>query len=138
MTPQPKPQKRPKRTRKRLQRRKWLRPRPRPQPEKPAARRRPKKSSARRNVAYRYFVRTLPCIVCGATPVDASHVSLGPDEKGVGLKVDDIQCVPHCRKCHREWEERRGFCWGWSKKQRWERAIEWVAETQLKAVGVVL
>ena len=121
--PQPKPVKRTKSQPKRLQRKKRLNPKSKT-----------KKASKRRDSAYKAFVRTLPCIVCGATPVDPSHVACGPNEKGTALKVDDRQCVPHCRPCHEAWEEKRGRFRGKSKQWRWERAIEWVAKTQLKAI----
>ncbi len=100
--------------------------------------RKPRRASKRHDSPYRAFVRSLPCCVCHATRnVEASHVSLGPNDKGVGLKSHDRQCVPHCggpRGCHGQWEERRGFCKGWTKDERWERAREWVAATQLLAV----
>ncbi len=94
----------------------------------------PRRQTKRHDSLYRAFVRSLPCCVCHTTRnVEASHVSLGPNDKGVGLKSHDRQCVPHCggpRGCHGQWEERRGFCKGWSKEARWERAREWVAATQ--------
>lgn len=83
--------------------------------------------------AYMAFVCTLSCIVCQGGPCDPSHVSLGPNEKGIGMKVSDFQVVPHCRKCHQEWEERRGFCRGWSKEYRWAMAHFWVGVTQAQA-----
>ncbi len=126
----PKPVKRPKREPKRLQRKARLN-----------ARSKTKKASKRRDSAYLCFVRTLDC-VCLPWPaasfcsgrVEASHVATGPNEKGTGLKVDDRQAIPHCSEHHRQWEERRGVFKGLTKVQRWERAIEWVAATQLKAI----
>lgn len=102
---------------------------------KDMAARKPKRLSKRtpEASAYMAFVRTLSCIVCGRVPVDASHVSLGPNDKGIGMKVSDFQVVPHCRKCHQEWEERRGFCRGWSKEMRWATAERWVADVTWRA-----
>lgn len=119
----PKPVKRPKSPPKRLQRKSRLNPKSKT-----------KKASNRRDSAYRRWVKTLPCIVCGNSPVDPSHVACGPNEKGTALKVDDRQCVPHCRPCHEAWEERRWPFDGKTKQWRWEQAIEWVAKTQLKAI----
>ena len=82
------------------------------------------------------FVRKLPCVSCTrwTGPVDASHMTLGPNEKGIGMKVSDYQVVPHCRTCHGEWEERRGrFLW-MSKEERWLQAAAWVTETRIKAI----
>lgn len=73
------------------------------------------------------FVRTLPCCSCNApAPSEASHVTLGPNEKGMGMKVPDDQAVPHCRSCHRDWEQRRGRFAGWERDRRWAKAAEWV------------
>lgn len=41
------------------------------------------------------FVRSLPCCVCGASAVP-HHTETG----GVGLKGDDLSCVPLCHVCH--------------------------------------
>ncbi len=129
MTAFPKPEKRPKREPKRLQRKSRLNPKSKT-----------KKASKRRDPLRLRFVRLLPCAglsirghICEGA-IEASHVATGPNEKGVGLKVDDKQAVAHCHGLHVQWEERRGVFKGWSKKQRWEKAIEWVAETQLAAL----
>lgn len=108
------------------------------------ARRNPKREGTwRDDTPYRAFVRTLECVCLGmpgATRcrgrVEASHVALGPDEKGTGLKVHDRQCVPHCWQHHREWDGRagrRGMFEDWTRERRWEEAADWVAATQLLA-----
>jgi hypothetical protein len=83
---------------------------------------------------YLRFVRLLACCSCGRpAPSEASHVTLSANQKGTGMKVSDAQCVPHCRRCHREFEERRGRFAGWSRQERWSQAAAWVAAVQLLA-----
>lgn len=45
------------------------------------------------------FIRTFSCFLCGASPVDASHVRTA-DNSGTGRKPDDRYLVPACRQCH--------------------------------------
>lgn len=80
------------------------------------------------------FVRRLPCVVCHRAPTsrrpnEVSHCALSADEKGTGMKVPHGQVASKCRKCHSEWEERRGFCAGWTRDQRFESAAEMVRLT---------
>lgn len=49
------------------------------------------------------------------------------------MKVSDAQVVPHCRACHRDWEQRRGRFAKWSREERWSQAAAWVAAVQLLA-----
>lgn len=98
--------------------------------------RRPPRRLSRRagDTPYRRFVNSLPCCSCGRpSPSEASHVTLSADQKGVGMKVSDAQVVPHCRACHRAWEQRRGRFEGWSRQERWDQAARWVAAVQLLA-----
>lgn len=55
------------------------------------------------------FIRTLPCLACGATPprTEAAHLRYGdPDfakpKTPMGRKPDDCWSVPLCAYCHRE------------------------------------
>jgi hypothetical protein len=55
------------------------------------------------------FVKSLPCIHCGArAPSEPAHMTLSKNEKGTGLKVRDRQCVPLCAACHDFWDGRAG------------------------------
>lgn len=46
------------------------------------------------------FIRSLPCVTCGASPKsDPSHISIG-NGKAMGRKVADNFTVPQCRVCH--------------------------------------
>ena len=84
---------------------------------------------------YVTWVITLPCINCGAPgPSDPAHMTLGPNEKGSSLKVDDLQVVPLCHACHMYWD---GVWDGPTnpfrepdgsrpKEIRWEQARRWV------------
>jgi hypothetical protein len=47
--------------------------------------------------AYKRFIRTLPCCVCGSTRrIEAAH--FGP--RGLGQKSSDRYTLPLCRRCH--------------------------------------
>ena len=53
------------------------------------------------------FIRSLPCLCCGAYGVDAAHVSmaaphLGKRARGLGEKASDSWTVPLCRPHHDE------------------------------------
>lgn len=49
------------------------------------------------------MIRDLPCCVCGAWPVDASHIRT----RGAGGPDAPFNVVAHCRKHHTEW----GMSW---------------------------
>ena len=50
-----------------------------------------------RNLKYRAWIRTLPCLVCGTMRgVEAAHT--GPN--GLGQKSPDNSCIPLCRHHH--------------------------------------
>lgn len=81
------------------------------------------------------FVRTLPCCVCGRLPNvsalnEASHVALSADQKGMGAKVPHRQVVPKCHAHHVEWEERKGFCRGWTRDERYAQVALWLREVE--------
>jgi hypothetical protein len=103
-------------------------------------RRKPPRRLSRRagDTPYVRFVRLLSCCACGRpSPSEASHVTLSADQKGVGMKVSDAQCVPHCggpKGCHAQWEQRRGRFAGWDRQMRWDTAARWVAAVQLLAI----
>lgn len=82
------------------------------------------------------FVRTLPCVVCGRLAREkslneASHCALNADQKGMGMRVPHVQVAPKCRIHHGEWEERRGFCRGWTRQERYDQAALWIREVEL-------
>ena len=52
-----------------------------------------------KNPAYLAFIRTLPCEVCGAYPVEAAHVGAGP--RGFSAKCPDNETIPLCARHHR-------------------------------------
>jgi hypothetical protein len=72
-----------------------------------------------RDWAYRAWIRTWPCAVCGSTRyVEAAHTGL---DGGMSQKASDYSCIPLCALCHRvrldsyhvlgkrEFERRRGI-----------------------------
>jgi len=53
------------------------------------------------------WLRTLPCVVCGAINTEAAHIrtaSLEHGKRGLGMqeKASDCWTVPLCNECHRE------------------------------------
>ena len=54
----------------------------------------------RRQADHLDFIRSLPCLCCGAAPSQAAHVRLSKDG-GIGFKPADRYTVPLCWKCHR-------------------------------------
>ena len=49
------------------------------------------------DAAYLAWVRTLPCLLCGAH-AEAAHTG---HDGGMALKASDRSCVPLCHRCHR-------------------------------------
>jgi hypothetical protein len=95
-------------------------------------RRKPRRPKPGDDPKYLQFVRTLPCCVCGAEPPSqASHV--GTTRKGMGIKCVDVEAVPHCDTCHREWDGRKPryrFCAGWTRGERMLWADVVIHQTQ--------
>lgn len=60
-----------------------------------------------RNAGYRRFIKSHPCIGCGATRlVDPAHTGPHP----YGQKSSDMTVLPMCRKCHLEFDaDPQGF-----------------------------
>ena len=54
-----------------------------------------------KNRHYLNFVRSLPCAICEATPVQAHH-EIGSKTRGTGIKANDFRAIPLCVKCHYE------------------------------------
>ncbi len=46
------------------------------------------------------FVRQHRCCSCGAYPVHAHHLTIGPEPKARGLRASDMWCVPLCPREH--------------------------------------
>jgi hypothetical protein len=54
---------------------------------------------------YLAYIRELPCLLCGKTPVDAAHVRMAEPrlhkrQTGMGERPDDRWALPLCRACH--------------------------------------
>lgn len=61
------------------------------------------------------YIRTLPCIVCGAPPPsEATHLRIG-HVAGTAFKPPDLLTVPQCRRCHDE-EGRIGPPLAWRQR----------------------
>jgi len=70
--------------------------------------------------AYKAWIKTQPCVVCGSLEVDPHHLINGKGEarKGMGQTVPDRFLLPACRRDHEDFHHRRGFCAGWDDAQR--------------------
>lgn len=80
----------------------------------PAFERRP---NLRRDDQHRIWVKTLPCLGCGARPpCDPAHLRFNHADaefKGaMGKQPPDRQLVPLCRACHDEEERGKLTFWG--------------------------
>lgn len=93
-------------------------------------------SSVRDDSPYRTFVQGLPCVCASmggcSGDIIAAHATLGPNEKGTSLKVDDRQVIPMCCQHHDEFDGRAQprFTDRWSKEQRYDFGFHWVRSTQ--------
>ena len=50
-----------------------------------------------RSWRYLAWIRSLPCLVCGAVPSEAAHTG---SDGGMKLKASDFSAVPLCGECH--------------------------------------
>ena len=67
-----------------------------------------------RDPKYLAWIRTLPCIQCGATHyVQAHHAESG----GMGIKASDHTALPLCYLHHKEWHDHKGKCGGWDRER---------------------
>lgn len=57
------------------------------------------KPEAYRSKAYREYIASHPCWICGKGPTEAAHSTLG--RGGTATKAPDSQCLPECTDCHR-------------------------------------
>lgn len=123
---------------------------------KPMERTRMKRTVARRVAARAAWdplgrwLRVQPCACCGRLPrlprtreerqrkkwrtgIEAAHMTLSRNEKGMGMKVNDGQRVSLCggpRGCHRQWDGHRGRFAGWGDAERYEQAGAWLADVR--------
>jgi len=64
------------------------------------------------------YVKTLPCLCCTTTPVDAHHVT----HQGAGGKDVATNLMPLCREHHQEWHKV-----GPSKMcEKYQSILEWL------------
>lgn len=59
----------------------------------------PRKKARRgppRSWKYRWWIRTLPCLICGGK-AEAAHTG---SDGGTSMKASDYSCVPLCHGCH--------------------------------------
>ena len=59
------------------------------------------KKITKRNPAYLKWIKTRPCVMCGAiSPIDPHHESGIGNSGGMSLKCSDFFAVPLCPICH--------------------------------------
>jgi hypothetical protein len=66
------------------------------------------KSKPYRSEAYKTFVRSLPCVICGSLPCDPHHI----ESMGMGIKCNDTRTISLCRRHHSEIHAigKKSFC----------------------------
>lgn len=71
------------------------------------------KQKADRDEDYKAFIRSRPCLKCGAPPLSCAHHQPDPGHSSTALKTSDYKCVPLCSECHRRYHSigRHSF-WG--------------------------
>ena len=74
------------------------------------------KDKTYRSESYKAYIRTLPCVVCGASA--ECHHEVGG---GMGIKGSDLFSIPLCRDDHRKREDmgKQSF-WEEVNKDRWQ------------------
>ena len=78
---------------------------------------------------YKLWLHAQLCVMTGyvGERIQASHVGSGGMSQKKGSWFD---AVPMRDDVHREWEERRGRFYGWSKEKRDLWAASWIARTR--------
>lgn len=79
-----------------------------------------------RNDSYLRYVRSLPCSMTGAPADDAHHLTgLKLGLSGMGMKPDDVFCIPLTRHAHNELHRNPAM---------WPLQIQWLENTWSNAL----
>lgn len=78
-----------------------------------------------RSRSYLSWVKSLPCVLCGAPSDDAHHIKGVGNLSGAGLTSPDWAAMPACREHHDEIHRDPGL---------WVYQWEWVARTLGRAI----
>jgi hypothetical protein len=84
------------------------------------------KTKPYRSEAYKAWIKTQPCVMCGAPADDPHHLKGVGNLSGAGLTAPDTYLMPMCRGCHTYIHEDPGY---------WTDQWEWVARTLSKAIS---
>lgn len=76
--------------------------------------------------AYKKWIKTLPCVICGAPADDPHHLKGVGHLSGGGLTAPDTYLMPTCRGCHNSIH---------ATPEYWSQQWEWVARTLSKAIA---
>jgi hypothetical protein len=82
------------------------------------------KPKAYRSAKYLRWVKTLPCVMCGA-PADDAHHAIGLGLGGMGMTAPDGMAMPVCRGHHTEIH---------ATPELWPSQWLWVAQTLQRAL----
>lgn len=102
---------------------------------KPGGRLKPRSTSKRsmgkpdprwRSRKYLDWVKTLPCVMCGAPADDPHHIKGIGNLSGAGLTAPDGYALPVCRSHHEEIHQNPDL---------WPMQFEWVARTLNRALA---
>jgi len=66
-----------------------------------------------RDEKYLAWIRTQPCVVCGAGPCQAAHQRLLSGS--IGAKPGDYHALPNCQSCHMA-EHNKGVLTMWNER----------------------
>lgn len=87
-----------------------------------------------RSKEYLEYVRSLPCMHCGAPPPSEAH-HWHPTDKGKGLKCPDWATTPLCGPCHRGGWHQKGSLPGLTPelskqdfiREQWRLMGDWIS-----------
>ncbi len=84
------------------------------------------KAKAWRSRKYLDWVKSQPCVMCGAPSDDPHHLIGVGHMGGTGMKAPDSMVMPVCRHHHNEIHQHPSL---------WEKQWEWIARTLDKALA---
>lgn len=84
------------------------------------------KVKAFRSKKYLAWVKTLPCVDCGAPADDPHHaIGIGLGVSGMGMTAPDSLAMPMCRGCHTRMH---------NDPKMWEMQLLWIVKTLMAAM----
>ena len=84
------------------------------------------KTNPFRSQVYKAWIKTQPCVACGAPSDDPHHLKGVGHLSGAGMTAPDTYLMPMCRGCHAAVH---------TAPEYWPHQWEWVARTLSKAIA---